>query len=101
MLIACPSCQRQLNVPDNAVGKQVRCPAPDCGTIFYVPAAAPPAAVAPAVPKPAVPRPAAPKPVAPKPVAPSAPTPSSPFDFTGGGVAGPEADFGFTEHTDG
>jgi hypothetical protein len=32
------------------------------------------------------------------------PTPaasSSPFEFGGGGVAGPEADFGFTQHTDG
>ena len=97
MLIPCPSCQRQLNVPDNAVGKQVRCPAPDCGTVFYVPAAAAPMPAAPA------PRPAAPaKPaVKPGPTAP-APASSSPFDFGGGGsVAGPEADFGFTEHTDG
>jgi hypothetical protein len=40
--------------------------------------------------------PAAPRPVAPAP----APAPSSPFDF-GGAPAGPEADFGFTDHTDG
>lgn len=79
MLIACPSCQRQLNVPDNAAGKQVRCPAPDCGTAFFVPAAAPSAPV----------------------VAPPAPAPAVAFDFGGGAAIGPEADFGFTEHTDG
>ncbi len=105
MLIACPSCQRQLNVPDHAAGKQVRCPVPDCGTVFYVPAAAPPpvAAAPPAPARPAAPakpvtRPAA---VAPPPAAPP-PASGSPFDFGGGGaVAGPEADFGFTERTDG
>jgi hypothetical protein len=121
MLITCPSCQRQLNVPDNAVGKQVRCPASDCGTVFFVPAAAPlaaappaPAAPAPAraVPRPAVPLNPVPRPAGPAaPAAPSAPAPGpapapagagSPFDFGGGGGAvGPEADFGFTEHTDG
>jgi hypothetical protein len=112
MLIACPSCQRQLNVPDNAAGKQVRCPAPDCGTVFYVPAAPAPAAAPAAVPAP-VPVPVAPakpvlKPVAaapqpvPRPVAAPQPAAGSPFDFGGaGGVAGPEADFGFTAHTDG
>jgi hypothetical protein len=76
MLIACPSCQRQLNVPDHAAGKQVRCPAPGCGTIFTVSALAR--------------QPAASTPVA----------GAAPFDF-GGGVAGPEADFGFTAGDDG
>lgn len=113
MLIACPSCQRQLNVPDHAVGKQVRCPAPDCGTVFYVPAAAPvptPAApAAPAKPVPAKPaaaarpaiKPGPPAPVAPVPPTAPAPASGSPFEFGGGPVAGPEADFGFTDHTDG
>src|SRR5438067_8558443 len=91
MLIACPSCKRQLNVPDHAAGKQVRCPAPDCGTVFY----APTAATAPAVAAP----PAPPKPVG-KPGA--ALPPAAPFDFgPSAPVSGPEADFGFTEHTDG
>jgi hypothetical protein len=107
MLIACPSCQRQLNVPENAAGKQVRCPAPDCGTVFYVPAA--PAVPQPAVPQPAVLQPAAPppamkpvgapRPLAPKPVNPpaaAAPQPAGAFDFGTGGTAGPAADFGFT-----
>ncbi len=80
MLIACPSCKRQLNVPDNAAGKQVRCPAPDCGTIFIAPS---PAAA----------------PVAAAPAAPPAGG-GSPFEF-GGPAAGPEADFGFTDHQDG
>ena len=103
MLIACPSCQRQLNVPENAAGKQVRCPAPDCGTVFFVPAA-PAAAASPApsaVQAPA-PRPAAPRPAAPRPIAPAQPQPQAggaPFDF--GGAAGPQSDFGFTDHTDG
>jgi hypothetical protein len=113
MLIACPSCQRQLNVPDNVVGKQVRCPAPDCGTVFFVPATAPTAAAPAAVPsapvrpaKPAAAKPVAPRPAAPRPAAPrSAPKTQpevSPFNFGGGGaVAGPEADFGFTDHHDG
>src|SRR5450755_3790004 len=86
MLIACPSCQRQLNVPDNAAGKQVRCPAPDCGTVFAVSAQPAPAM-----------QPAAPLPV-PKPVVPPTQAPAGAFDFGGGGgVIGPEADFGFTE----
>jgi hypothetical protein len=88
MLIACPSCQRQLNIPDNAAGKQVRCPAPDCGTIFTV-SALPTSAV----PLRPVPVPAASRP---QPAAGGAP-----FDFGGGGVVGPEADFGFTAHDDG
>jgi hypothetical protein len=111
MLIACPSCQRQLNVPDNAAGKQVRCPAPDCGTVFYVPAAPAPAPV-PAVPQmhapppaPAAP-PAPARPVAaPRPAAAAAPpSPAAapaPFDFGTSGPAGPAADFGFTDKTDG
>src|SRR5580765_7549466 len=32
MQIACPSCQKQLRVPDAAAGKTVKCPA--CGTMF-------------------------------------------------------------------
>lgn len=38
MQIFCPSCQRQLRVPDQAVGKTVRCPA--CQTAFAVGSAA-------------------------------------------------------------
>jgi hypothetical protein len=90
MLIACPSCQRQLNVPDNAAGKQVRCPAPDCGTIFTVSQPAPVVQAAPLKPVPVA---AAPR-LQPK-------VGGAPFDFGGGGVVGPEADFGFTESTDG
>jgi hypothetical protein len=94
MLIACPSCQRQLNVPDHAAGKQVRCPAPDCGSVFYVPTA--PEAMPPPIKRAVTPRPAVPKPVAPPP-----PPASAPFDFGASPVAGPIADFGFTESTDG
>jgi predicted Zn finger-like uncharacterized protein len=32
MLIACPSCQKQLQVPDSAVGKKVKCPS--CAAVF-------------------------------------------------------------------
>src|SRR5213594_4231752 len=95
MLIACPSCQRQLNVPDNASGKQVRCPAPDCGTVFFVPAA--PAGM-PSTTSSVQPAPV-PRPVASAPAHPQSQAGGSPFD--GGGVAGPQADFGFTDHTDG
>jgi hypothetical protein len=80
MLIACPSCQRQLNVPENAAGKQVRCPATDCGTVFFVPA-------------PQVP-------VAP-PKRPAHAADAGPFDFNRPSPVGPEADFGFVDHTEG
>jgi hypothetical protein len=93
MLIACPTCHRQLNVPDHAAGKQVRCPVPECGTVFLVPAGTAP--VAPA--KRAVPAKPVVKPAAPQPTAAS----TAPFDFAGEAAAGPEADFGFTEHTGG
>ncbi len=38
-LVNCPSCQRKLNAPDTAVGKQIRCPA--CKNVFRVPAPEP------------------------------------------------------------
>jgi predicted Zn finger-like uncharacterized protein len=34
MQIACPSCQKQLRVPDTAIGKRVKCPV--CATTFQV-----------------------------------------------------------------
>jgi hypothetical protein len=96
MLIACPTCHRQLNVPDHAAGKQVRCPVPECNTVFLVPAATAP--VAPA--RRPVPAKPAGKPAAPQPAAPAAASAAS-FDVAGVAAAGPEADFGFTEHTGG
>src|SRR5262249_35517396 len=43
MIIACPGCQRQLNVPEQTAGQQVRCPL--CQAVFQAPAApAPPPA---------------------------------------------------------
>lgn len=45
MLLSCPSCQRQLNVPNDAGGKNIRCPL--CQSVFAVPVAS--------VPTPAVP----------------------------------------------
>jgi LSD1 subclass zinc finger protein len=42
MIVTCPKCSRQLNVPENAGGKHVRCPL--CQEVFAVPAAAVPAA---------------------------------------------------------
>jgi hypothetical protein len=54
--IACPSCAKNLNVPDQYAGKKVKCPA--CQAVMTVPAAAPP-------------RPPAEEPVEVTPVAPS------------------------------
>jgi len=40
-VVACPSCQRQLSVPESLLGQLVRCPA--CQTTFTAEAGAPPA----------------------------------------------------------
>jgi hypothetical protein len=54
MLIACPGCQRQLNVPEQSAGQQVRCPL--CQVVFQAPAAAPaPVSSPPPAPPPAPP----------------------------------------------
>jgi len=58
MIVTCPSCKRQLNVPDNAGGKQVRCPI--CQGVFAVSVSAAPAAVPAAAPPPSAPAPKAP-----------------------------------------
>jgi hypothetical protein len=42
MFITCPSCNRQLNVPDNLAGQQVRCPL--CQATLQAPGGAPPTA---------------------------------------------------------
>src|SRR5207237_3393102 len=41
--VSCPSCGVTLNVPDNFLGKKVRCAS--CSTVFEAKAAPPPAAV--------------------------------------------------------
>jgi phage FluMu protein Com len=41
----CPQCHRRLAVPDNAAGKQAKCP--QCGTVTAIPAAGAPATAAP------------------------------------------------------
>src|SRR5882672_4013876 len=66
LTITCPSCSRKLQVPDNAGGKQVRCPL--CNHVFQ--AEAPPP-VLPVVSPPAAPAPAAPAPP-PQPIVPPA-----------------------------
>src|SRR5262245_50938902 len=37
IIVACPKCSTRLSAPDNAAGKQVRCPKPACGGIADVP----------------------------------------------------------------
>jgi hypothetical protein len=37
IIVACPKCATRLSAPDNAAGKQVRCPKPTCGGIADVP----------------------------------------------------------------
>jgi hypothetical protein len=54
MLIACPGCNRQLNVPEQSAGQRVRCPL--CQVEFQAPAAA--SAPTPPAPAPAAPSPA-------------------------------------------
>ncbi len=57
VILTCPQCQRQLRVPENLLGRPVKCPA--CGMTFTVPAAgaepqpvaAQPAEVRPSVPE--------------------------------------------------
>jgi predicted Zn finger-like uncharacterized protein len=43
ILVSCPSCARQLRVPDDLLGRSVKCP--DCGTTFQAAAEGPAAAV--------------------------------------------------------
>jgi hypothetical protein len=38
IIVACPKCAAKLSAPDNAAGKQVRCPKPGCGATADVPA---------------------------------------------------------------
>ncbi|MCC6419322.1 MAG: hypothetical protein IT429_13895 [Gemmataceae bacterium] len=68
-LVKCTACSRKLNVPETAVGKQVRCPA--CKNVFRVPLAEAAHPVVEAV-EPAPVRPAAAKPAA-RPVPPPPP----------------------------
>jgi hypothetical protein len=42
-VIRCPHCKQQMGVPDNAAGKNVRCPNRNCGKPFTVPGSAEPA----------------------------------------------------------
>src|SRR5438105_8241667 len=71
-VISCPKCAMRMQVPDDATGKQVRCPG--CQNLFVIGAPAPAAApqlvgaAAGGVASGSVPRPAAPPP--PKPAAP-------------------------------
>lgn len=37
IVVICPHCTTKLSAPDSAVGKHVKCPRPDCGTIVEVP----------------------------------------------------------------
>lgn len=87
ILLDCPSCSRKLRVPDDYLGRNVKCP--NCGTTFLAQAAAPPPKVptVPEAPRPSA-RPAAPPPpehVAPRPSRrPAAAAPRDDFDFDGG-----------------
>jgi ribosomal protein S27E len=55
MLVACPSCSKQLNVPDSAAGKKAKCPV--CTKVFDIPGGVAVAvAPAPKAPPPAPPR---------------------------------------------
>ncbi len=56
MQVQCPSCSKQLNVPDTAAGKKAKCPG--CTTVFQIPPTTSVAAT-PAVPKPPPPVPRA------------------------------------------
>ena len=37
IIVPCPRCSTRLSAPDNAAGKHVLCPKPDCGTLAEVP----------------------------------------------------------------
>src|SRR5689334_4883450 len=39
--IVCPQCAAELNAPDSATGKRVRCPDANCGALIAVPAPPP------------------------------------------------------------
>jgi hypothetical protein len=64
--VSCPSCEKVISVPPEAIGKRIRCKA--CAHVFTVPApAAKPASAKPAAAKPATAKPAAAKPASPPP----------------------------------
>jgi hypothetical protein len=46
--VLCPGCGAELNAPDSAAGKQVKCPRTGCGTLMIVPELLPAAEVPPA-----------------------------------------------------
>jgi hypothetical protein len=37
IIVACPRCATKLSAPDDAAGRQVRCPRPNCGAVAQVP----------------------------------------------------------------
>jgi hypothetical protein len=86
MIVACPGCQRQLNVPEQTAGQHVRCPL--CQVVFQAPAAAPAPATAP----PPAPAPA-PPPYEPAPRAPTGP----PQPYADRGPDVPPQDFAFQD----
>lgn len=53
-VISCPKCGTKLSVPDDATGKQVKCPTATCQNVFIIGAGAPSGSV----PRPAAPAPA-------------------------------------------
>jgi predicted Ser/Thr protein kinase len=61
-VIRCPHCTKSMQVPDNAAGKQVRCPQPGCAKIFLVPAQPVAAGVAAGAPPASYGRPSPPQP---------------------------------------
>ena len=82
MLLACPGCSRQLNVPDQSAGQKVRCPL--CQVVFRTPPASP-VATAPPAPAPPVFNPPARAPAAP------------PDPYAGRGADVPAEDFAFED----
>src|SRR5436309_3138744 len=36
--VSCPACGMTVHVPEEAAGQALRCPRPDCGTLFNAPA---------------------------------------------------------------
>ena len=100
MLIQCPSCQKALSLPDDAGGKQVRCPL--CSAIFLI--AAPPPPPVPSVqvaplPMPPMQLPPAHVPSLEVPAGPIAVLPPEPLPPQPS-RRGPERDFGFDDGAD-
>ena len=77
--LKCPSCDRQLRVPDAAAGKKARCPS--CQTVVTIPSAS-----APAPPDAGAPPPPPPQ----QPVSPGEAAPPSGSPFAGPQAAGPQ-----------